>query len=86
MKLTQPVLIQSFEDEFDLPSENYKTPAGPGTTLVPGDEDVCLNTDAHYIYRKGVGKLIHLSKYTRAGILNAVRELSWFGARPTLLI
>ena len=27
LKLTQPVLIQSFEDEFDLPGRQYDTPA-----------------------------------------------------------
>ena len=81
MKLTQPVLIQSFEDEFELPSQVYKTPAAPGNILVSGD--VILNEQEHRLYRKGVGKLIHLSKYSKPGILNAVRELSRFGAKPT---
>jgi hypothetical protein len=30
MKLTQPVMIQSFTDEFDLPTETTALPAGIG--------------------------------------------------------
>ena len=29
IKLTQPVLIQSFNDEFTLPQKNYTSPARP---------------------------------------------------------
>ena len=42
-----------------------------------------INEDAHHQYRKGVGKLIHLAKYSRIEILNAVRELSRFGSKPS---
>ena len=76
IKLTQPVLLQSVEDEFELPSQEYNTPAAPGQTLSsPGGEDP-LDEAMHREYCKGVGKLIHLGKYTRPEILNAVRELS----------
>lgn len=81
MHLTQPVLIQSFEDEFKLPSQVYTTPAAPNSMLVGGEEGT-LNEESHRNYRKGVGKLIHLAKYSKAEILNAVRELSRFGSRP----
>ena len=81
MKLTQPVLIQSFEDEFDLPDQIFNTPAAPNSTLVEGE--VVMNETDHKNYRKGVGKLIHLSKYSRVESLNAVRELSRFGSKPT---
>ena len=80
MKLTQPVLIQSFEDEFELPEREYNTPAAPGSVMVEGK---VINEDAHHQYRKGVGKLIHLAKYSRIEILNAVRELSRFGSKPS---
>lgn len=33
MKITQLVLIQSFKDEFDLPTKTYHTPAEPGQVL-----------------------------------------------------
>jgi hypothetical protein len=32
-KFTQPVMVQSFEDEFDLPNNNPVTPGEPGDTL-----------------------------------------------------
>ena len=63
MKLTQPVLLQSFEDEFELPSQPYKTPAEPGTILTKGE--VPVDEKEHSNYRKGVGKLIHPSKYSK---------------------
>jgi hypothetical protein len=35
MKLTQPVLMQSFEDEFDLSNaKSYITPGEPGKNIV----------------------------------------------------
>jgi hypothetical protein len=38
MKLTQPVMVQSFVDEFDLPSGAApNTPAIPGTVLAAGE-------------------------------------------------
>jgi hypothetical protein len=88
MILTQPVLIQSFEDEFELPMREYTTPAVPNSVLVgskeaggEGDESL-LNEQEHRQYRKGVGKLIHLGKYSKSECLNAIRELSRFGNRP----
>ena len=33
LKITQPVLIQSFEDEFPLPNREYDTPAEPKKQL-----------------------------------------------------
>lgn len=32
-KLAQPILIQSFQDEFTLPQKFYTSPAVPNTTL-----------------------------------------------------
>jgi len=58
LQMTQPVLIQSFRDEFELPEFDYKTPAAPLETLVEGP---VLDEKLHRLYRKGVGKLIHLS-------------------------
>ena len=80
--LTQPVLIQSFEDEFELPSREHKTPAAQGEVLCKGEP--LLNEKEHRNYRKGVGKLLHLSKYARPDICNAVRELTRFGGAPNV--
>ena len=81
MKLTQPVLIQSFRDEFELPEIEYKTLSAPNESLVEGP---VLEEEMHKQYRKGVGKLIHMSKYSRSDLLNAVRELTRFGSKPSL--
>ena len=75
LKLTQPVLVQSLQDEFDIPEKTpYALPAPNGKELI--SEDELLNEDEKKIYRSGVGKLLFLMRYSRPDILNAVRELS----------
>jgi hypothetical protein len=81
LKLSQPVLVQSFEGESELPSEEFVAPAAPGESLCKGEP--ALGPIEHGKYRKGVGKLIHLAKYSRADLLNSVREVCRFGANPT---
>ena len=83
LKLTQPVLIQSFEDEFDLPKEKFETPAAPGSILVEEGEDKYVSKEEMQIYRRGVGKLLFLTRWSRPDIYNAVRECSRFGGRTT---
>ena len=84
MKITQPVLVQSFEDEYDLPkdeSRGYSTPAEPGQILeVEGLEGV-LSDREQTIFRSGIGKLLYLARWSRPDINNAVRELSRCGGR-----
>ncbi len=36
LKFTQPVLIQSYSDKFELPTRIYKTPAQVGSVLAAG--------------------------------------------------
>ena len=76
LKYTQPVLIQSLHDEFDLPEKEYHTPAEPGQVLSQSDEGDILNSKVQTLYRSGVGKLIHLMRWSRPEIYNAVRELT----------
>jgi hypothetical protein len=76
MKFTQPVLIQSFEDEFILPKYNYKVPGEPHKVLQKCEEGHALNHKKHALYRKGVGKLLHLMRWSRPEIYNPVRETS----------
>jgi hypothetical protein len=79
IKLTQPVLMQSYTDEFDLPEgETPRTPATPGGVLQKCDPKDAISEKEQSIYRSGVGKLLHMMKWTRPEILNAVRELSRF--------
>jgi Reverse transcriptase (RNA-dependent DNA polymerase) len=83
MKITQPVLLQSLIDEFELPARDYTIPAPAGEVLNPDDPgDEMLDPGGHSKYRSGVGKLLHLAKWSRPDILNAVRELSKFTANP----
>jgi aldehyde:ferredoxin oxidoreductase len=75
-----PVLLQSFEDEFDLTEMGKPgTPAPAGSVLSKEDKTECEAVPlAHQAYRKGVGKLLHMTRWTRREIMNAVRELSRF--------
>ena len=83
MRLTQPVLVQSFKDEFKLPVKEYTTPMAPGQVLTGKGAPVGVNKETHKNYHKGVGKLMHLGKYSKPEILNAIRELSQFGSNPS---
>jgi hypothetical protein len=60
IKLTQPVLMQSYVDEFDLPKgEVPRTPATPGSVLQKVDPKDWLSDELQSKYRSGVGKLLH---------------------------
>jgi hypothetical protein len=83
MKITQPVLLQSLKDEFELPDREYTIPAPAGEVLHPDDPgDELLDPSGQTKYRSGVGKLMHMAKWSRPDILNAVRELSKFMTIP----
>lgn len=76
LTFTQPVLLQSFEDEFKLPSRVAGTPAAGGTMLKkPKEADILPDAEATK-YRSGVGKLMYLMQYSRPEIYNAVRDLA----------
>jgi Reverse transcriptase (RNA-dependent DNA polymerase) len=75
MMILQPVLLQSFRDEFDVDlSEPIGTPALPGKVLTKGELDT--TPFDQFKFRSGVGKFIHLTKWSRPDILNATRELA----------
>ena len=80
IKLTQPVLLQSYKDEFELPEGTAvpTTPATPGKVLVKPEPENCVSFEEQHTYRSGVGKLLHMMKWSRPEVLNAVRELSRF--------
>jgi hypothetical protein len=82
MKLTQPVMIQSFKDEFVLPDDSPQLPAPTGEVLkrYAGDP---LNDKGGRKYRSGRGKLMHMMKWSCHDILNRARELMRFMAAPT---
>jgi hypothetical protein len=77
MKLTQPVLLKSFVDEFGV-DKNVKTslPAKAGQILVKSEPQEALDEGKATKYRSGMGKLRYLATWSRPDILNAVREVS----------
>ena len=79
VRLTQPVILQSFVDEFNLPQGNkmVNTPAIAGSVLNPDiSEANVIRPSTHAKYRTGVGKLLHVTRWSRPEIWNAVRELT----------
>ena len=77
LRLTQPVLLQSYVDEFDLPDGPVPvTPAEPGSVLMKARANEAVDTKTQSVYRSGVGKLIHMMKWSRPDVLNAVRDLT----------
>jgi hypothetical protein len=77
IKLTRPVMLQSFIDELNLPNGPApNTPATPGNALVKADPKDCIPANELFKYQSGVGKLLHMMRWSRPEILNAVRELS----------
>ncbi len=65
LKFTQPVMIQSFLDEFDIDKEMKKppkTPSKPNIVLVPAVPEDYAPIDVQKYYRKGVGKLLHMMR------------------------
>jgi hypothetical protein len=79
VKFTQPVLIQSYEDEFDLnKTRQVFTHAEQGKVLMKCDKGTELGGKEQTKYRSGVGKLLHMMRWSRPEIYNAVQELSRF--------
>jgi hypothetical protein len=77
IRFLQPVLLQSYKDEFNLPDEKEpKTPAETGQILMPCNENDGVSPAEQGRYRSGTGKLLHMMRWSRPDILNAVRELS----------
>ena len=73
MKLTQPVLLQSFEDEFDIKNAKFSsTPAAPNSMLDEDEGQPHVSESKKSLYQKGVGKLLYLMKWSRPEILNSV--------------
>ena len=87
IRFTQPVLLDSFKDEFDLDTVKEKpvTPFPAGTVLVDGNGEGLIDKQGQSKYRTGVGKLLHIMRWSRPDIYNAGRELSRFGGKATVM-
>jgi hypothetical protein len=75
--MTQLVLLQSFMDEFDLVRDPKITVPGVLGSVLGNTEGKLLDDDL-FKYPSGMGKLLHLVKWIRPEIGNAVQELSCF--------
>ena len=74
-KFTQPVMIQSFKDEFGAGKVRRVTPAEPGTMLPKvTDESQALSAAKQAKYRSGVGKMMHMMRWSRLETYNSVRD------------
>jgi hypothetical protein len=81
MKITQPVFVQIFSDEFFINKDNRIATAGvPGQILRKGDCDI--GPDAQFHYRKGTGNLIRMEKWSRPDVISATRDLARFMGEP----
>jgi hypothetical protein len=85
VRLTQPVLLQSYADEFNLDEHRRapRTPAEAGDVLSKGEPKEQIKAKEQKKFRSGVGKLLHMMRWTRPEILNRVRELSRYMSGAT---
>ena len=69
VQLTQPVLIQSFQDKFGTKDDqDWETPTLTEQILIKGEEHELLSLDGHKKYKEGVRKLIYLLCWNRLDI------------------
>jgi hypothetical protein len=60
LRFTQLVLIQSYSDEFELPTRSYKTPAQAESVLVEGEKAKAISPAMQKKYYSGTGKTMHV--------------------------
>ena len=66
MKFTQPVMLQSFDGEFDLPEGMASnTPVIPGSVMSEGEAENHAGAGLQTQLWKGVGKLLHMMCWSR---------------------
>jgi hypothetical protein len=75
-KFTQPVLMQSYSNKFELPKKSYRTPAPARSVLVVGKKEEALSPAMQKIYCSGTEKAMHAMQYSKTEAYNAVQDLS----------
>jgi hypothetical protein len=73
---TEPVLVQSLVNEFEMVNKNYMTPAPAGKFLEYTENTEGIIQFEMIKYQAGVGKLLYLSCWSRTEISNIVRKLA----------
>ena len=83
LDITQPVLVKSFNDEFKLDGiKSRGTPEESGQVLFKSEADDLLKSEKKKD-RRGVGKLLHMMRFSPPENVNATRELSKFMTSDT---
>ena len=82
LKITQPVIVQSYSDEFDLPNHTCPTPATMVNMLTKADKSMVVSPKEQTKYRSGVGKMMHVMQYSLPQTYNAVRDLARHMSKP----
>lgn len=73
-------MLQSFSDEFDIAgSEMPITPGVPLKALQLGHEPP-VEGQRHTYYRSGVGKLMHMKRWSRPEMANSIHDLSRYNS------
>ncbi len=75
LKFTQPVLMQSYNDKFELHEKSYRLPALAGSVLVAGKKEEALSPAMQKKYFSGTGKAMHAMQYFKPELYNAVQDL-----------
>jgi hypothetical protein len=68
--------MQSYSDEFGLPTRCYKTPSQTGSVLVTGKKDEALSLAMQKKYHSGTGEAMHAMQYSKPEMYNVVQDLS----------
>ena len=78
LKLTKPAMVKSFQDELKLYTHGKvpMTQAETRKVLSKGDNKVSLSKEDQNTYILGVGKMLHMMRWSRPDILNTVCEHS----------
>ena len=76
LKLTQPVILQSYTNEFELPNCKYPTPTMAGGCLTRCEVKDALGPIENIKYRSSVGKMMRVTQYSLPQTYIAVQDLT----------
>jgi hypothetical protein len=76
LKVTQPMLLQSYIDQIKLPTRCYKTPTQARSVLVVGKKDEALSPTMQTKYPLGTGKAMHEMQYSKPETYITVQDMS----------
>jgi hypothetical protein len=76
LKFTQPILIQSYSDKFDLLTRIYNSPVQAGSVLVADKKVQALSPVTQKKYCSGTGKAMHAMQYSKPETYSVVQDLS----------